>query len=119
MPSRGGLVVGDDDDSKRRSELQEHTRTKKRRLYHKVKNRTISWVLNFLRGIYGSRLSLENRYYGFPLHLAIRIGPSSRNALFFIENCIFKNFNLIYMKYKEIARFSFVAHYAYLFESSF
>jgi len=46
MLSREGLVV--EDDSKRRSELRARENTNEKRLYDEIKNKMVSWVLNYL-----------------------------------------------------------------------
>lgn len=70
MPSRGGLVDGDgDDDSKSRSELQEHTGTKKDD-YIRHKEQDDIMGVELLDG-YTNFVFLENYYYGLPLHPVI------------------------------------------------
>lgn len=65
MLSRGGLVVGDDD-SKRRLELQEHTRAKKKTIIRRSKEQDDILSVELLDG-YTGLVYLENRYYGFLL----------------------------------------------------
>jgi len=66
MLSREGLVV--EDDSKRRSELRARENTNEKRLYDEIKNKMVSWVLNYLTtktNAYSVSCGFESIYYRF------------------------------------------------------
>lgn len=108
MPSRGGLVVGDDD-SKRRSQL--YTRayeSEKKTILRRSKEQDDILSVELLDG-YTGLIYLENHYYGFLLHP----WNWSIGKLFCKKkNCI-TNFNLIYNLYCVIIIIIIFIHHSF------